>query len=72
MSTVTLSQDNAFEPPRERGRLTKLRELLPRDHEGFLRSVLREVGVAQHGKRATEGHVLEANHEFAKGLASYR
>jgi hypothetical protein len=45
---------------------------LPRDDESFLRGVLREVDVTQHGKRASEGHVLEANHEFAKRLASSR
>ena len=69
---VALGQDDAFEPTRKRGRLTKLRKFFPGDNERFLRGVLRKVGVAQHGKRATEGHVLKANHQFAKGLTSRR
>src|SRR5262249_39799831 len=34
----------------------------------FLRRVLREIDVAQHGKRASESHVLKANHKLAKRL----
>jgi hypothetical protein len=68
--SIALRQDNAFEPTRKRRRLTKLRELLPGNNESFLRRILREIDVAQHGKRTSERHVLKADHKLAKGLAS--
>lgn len=70
--TIALREHDALEPTRERRRFAKLRELLPGHDECFLRRVLRQVDVAQHGKRAAEGHVLKANYEFAKRFASRR
>src|SRR5215813_8154886 len=68
--TVALRVDDPLEPSRKRCRLTKLRQFLPGHNECFLSNILREIGVAQYGKRTTEGHVLKANHQFAKGFAS--
>jgi hypothetical protein len=68
--TIALRQEDPLEPAGKRGRLAQLRQLLPRDDERFLRGVLREAGVAQHGKRTSERHVLKADHKLAKGFAS--
>src|SRR5256885_4834183 len=69
---IALRQENTFEPAWKCGRFAKLSKLLPSYDERLLRCVLREVDVAQHGKRTTESHVLKANHEFAKCFVSYR
>src|SRR5215211_4331903 len=68
--TIALRQHDPFEPAGKRRWLAKLRQLLPRNDERFLRSVLCKISVAQHRECTGEGHVLKADHELAKGFAS--